>query len=80
LFLTDLKGYDIVLGKLAAAALPSLFNLLPFSRFSPSPHARGVTGTQLWQVPLVLLTTQFLSLSSALPCPFGFTTDARPRA
>jgi ABC-type transport system involved in multi-copper enzyme maturation permease subunit len=67
LFLTDLKGYDVVLGKLAAAALPALFNLLAILPILAIPLTLGgVTGTQLGQVALVLLTTQFLSLSLGL--------------
>jgi hypothetical protein len=67
LFLTDLKGYDIVLGKLAAAALPAFFNLLAVFPILAIPLTLGgVTGTQLWQVPLSLLTTQLLSLAVGL--------------
>lgn len=73
LFLTDLKGYDIVLGKLAAAALPSLFNLLAIFPILAIPLTLGgVTGTQLWQVPLVLMTIQFLSLSLGLAVSVWF--------
>ncbi len=64
LFLTDLKGYDIVLGKLAAAALPAFFNLLAVFPILAIPLTLGgVTGRQLWQAPLSLLTTQVLSLA-----------------
>ncbi len=73
LFLTDLKGYDIVLGKLAAAALPALFNLLAIFPILAIPLTLGgVTGTQLWRVPLVLMTTQFLSLSLGLAVSVWF--------
>ena len=68
-----MRGYDIVLGKLAAAALPALFNLLAIFPILAIPLTLGgVTGTQLWQVPLVLMTTQFLSLSLGLAVSVWF--------
>jgi ABC-type transport system involved in cytochrome c biogenesis permease component len=67
LFLTDLKGYDIVLGKLAASSINGVYSLL-----SAVPILGlclllgGVSGRQFGLTVLVLLNTLFCSL--ALGC------------
>src|SRR5262245_21514310 len=67
LFLTDLKAFDIVLGKLAATSLSSIYAVLAIVPVVALPvQLGGITGTQLWQAALVLLNTTFFSLSAGL--------------
>jgi ABC-type transport system involved in multi-copper enzyme maturation permease subunit len=64
LFLTDLKGYDVVLGKLMATSLNSIYVLLGiFPALAVPLTLGGVTGGEVWRVSLVLLHTLILSLS-----------------
>jgi hypothetical protein len=64
LFLTDLKGYDVVLGKLLATSLASFYGLLAvFPAFAISFILGGVTAGEVWRMALVLMNTLFLSLS-----------------
>jgi len=67
LFLTDLKGYDIVLGKLAAHSLNAFFGLLAVFPVLALPLLMGgVTGLEFSRLLLVLGTTLFFSLSLGL--------------
>lgn len=67
LFLTDLRGFDVVLGKLVAASVGSFYGLLAvFPIMGVSVLAGGVTVGEFWRTPLVLLNTLFLSLASGL--------------
>jgi ABC-type Na+ efflux pump permease subunit len=67
LFLTDLKGYDVVLGKLAATSINSVYALLAIVPVMSLPvQLGGVTATELWQAALVLLNTLFFSLSTGV--------------
>jgi ABC-type transport system involved in multi-copper enzyme maturation permease subunit len=67
LFLTDLKGHDVVFGKLAATSVTSLYALLAILPVISLPvQLGGVTATELWQSALVLLNTIFLSLASGV--------------
>ena len=67
LFLTDLKGYDVVLGKLLATSLASFYGLLAvFPAFAISFILGGVTAGEVWRMALVLLNTLFFSLSLGL--------------
>jgi len=64
LFLTDLRGYDVVLGKAAAASAKSfqgLFAFLPI--LSIALVLGGVTGGEFWRTALVLVNTLFWSTS-----------------
>lgn len=64
LFLTDLKGYDVVLGKFAAKSITALFCLLAIVPMLAIPILLGgVTGPTFWRVILALFNTAFLSLS-----------------
>ena len=64
LFLTDLKGYDVVLGKLAANSLHSYYGLLSILPVLALPMLMGgVTGGEFGRLILVLLATLFFSLS-----------------
>lgn len=63
LFLTDLRGHDVVLGKFAALALNAMFALVAVLPVLALPLLLGgVTGSQFWRVALALLNTLFLSL------------------
>jgi ABC-type transport system involved in cytochrome c biogenesis permease component len=67
LFLTDLRGYDIVLGKLAITSLNALFGLLAVIPLLYVPVLMGgVSGGELWRVTIVLLNTLFFSLSAGM--------------
>lgn len=64
LFLTDLRGYDVVLGKVATHALQSVYAFLAaFPVVGTCFLFGGVTGTEFFQILVVLLVTLFLSLS-----------------
>ena len=64
LFLTDLRGYDVVLGKLAATSLRAAFGLLAaFPILGLSFLVGGVTGGEFWRLMLTLFNTMFLSLA-----------------
>ncbi len=67
LFLTDLRAYDVVLGKLAATSLNSLYALLAvFPPLALPILLGGVTGGEFWRLVLVLINTLFLSLTVGL--------------
>jgi ABC-type transport system involved in cytochrome c biogenesis permease component len=67
LFLTDLKGYDIVLGKLAAAALNAATGLSAALPILALPLVMGgVTGIELFRIMLVLVVTLLFSLALGL--------------
>ena len=64
LFLTDLRGYDVVLGKVATHALQSVYAFLAaFPVVGTCFLFGGVTGSEFFQIMVVLLVTLFLSLS-----------------
>src|SRR5258708_3664704 len=49
LFLTDLKSFDIVLGKLAVTSLNSVYGVLAIVPVVALPvQLGGITGTELW--------------------------------
>ena len=67
LFLTDLSGYDIVLGKLVATALHQVMLLVGVLPVLALPILMGgITGSELGRVVLSLLLTQALSLATGL--------------
>ena len=67
LFLTDLKPYDVVLGKLSATSLTALYGLLSLLPVLAIPVLMGgVTLGDLARLTLVLLNTLFFALSVAL--------------
>src|SRR6266705_5544564 len=67
LFLTDLRGYDVVAGKLLATSLRSLFPLLAFFPvLAVTLLMGGVTGAQFWKTSLALVNTLFFSLAAGL--------------
>ncbi len=77
LFLTDLRGYDIVLGKLAVSSLRVFYGLLSALPVLALPLMMGgVSGAQFWRVVLVLVTTMFFSLGLGMAVS-AFNRDGR---
>ncbi len=77
LFLTDLKGYDVVFGKFAATSLSTFYGLLAvFPPLGIPLVLGGVTVGEFWRLTLVLLVTLFFSLTTGLLVS-SFTRDAR---
>ena len=67
LFLTDLKGYDVVLGKLAVTSLHGVYGLLTILPvMALSMMLGGVTAGEVARQALVLLVTLLFSLSVGL--------------
>ena len=67
LFLTDLRGHDVVLGKLMATSLRAAFGLLAvFPILGLSILLGGVSGGEFWRVILVLANTLFFSLATGM--------------
>ncbi len=64
LFLTDLRGLDVVLGKLFSHSLVATYALLAaFPIIGISFLLGGVTGGEFWRLILVLFNTLFFSLA-----------------
>ena len=69
LFLTDLKGYDIVLGKLVATSLNAFYGLLALFPVMAIPLLLGgVTLGEFWRVVLVSLNLLGFSLAVGMFC------------
>jgi ABC-type transport system involved in multi-copper enzyme maturation permease subunit len=69
LFLTDLKGYDVVLGKLAASSLGSIYGLLAIFPVMGVPLLLGgVAPAEFWRVVLVCANNLFFSLALGMFC------------
>jgi len=67
LFLTDLKGYDVVFGKLVATSLNSVYGLLAIIPvIALTVQLGGVSAGELWRASLVLLNTLFFSLAAGI--------------
>lgn len=67
LFLTDLRPYDVVLGKLMVTSLNSFYGLLAiFPPLAIPLVIGGVTVGEFWRMVLVLLNTLFFSVSVGL--------------
>ena len=74
LFLTDLKGYDVVLGKLASSGLTMLYVMLGLVPALALPLlAGGVTLGQVFRAALSLLNMLFVSLT------LGIWVSTRPQ-
>lgn len=77
LFLTDLRGYDVILGKLAAASTTAVFtvlSLIPMS--SVAVLLGGVTLADVGRMALVWISTLFASASIGI-CVSSYCTDDR---
>jgi ABC-type transport system involved in multi-copper enzyme maturation permease subunit len=67
LFLTDLKSYDVVLGKLAATSLNAFFRLFSVFPILAIPLLMGaLMFSEFWRMTLVLTNTLFLSLAAGM--------------
>ena len=76
LFLTNLKGYDVVLGKFIARSLNAFYGVLALLPILALPVLLGgVTGSELWRVSLALVNALFFSLALGL-CVSAFRRDA----
>jgi ABC-type transport system involved in multi-copper enzyme maturation permease subunit len=67
LFLTELKGYDVVLGKFIARSLNAFYGLFALLPIIAVPLMMGgVTGAEFWRMALALLNALFFSLSTGI--------------
>ena len=67
LFLADLKSYDVVLGKMAATSLNTLYRLFSVFPILAVPLLLGsLTLGEFWRMSLVLTNTLFFSLSAGM--------------
>src|SRR5262245_41063293 len=67
LFLTDLRGYDVVLGKLLATSLRGVCAFLAvFPILAIALMMGGVAGAQFWKTVLSLVNALFVSLAVGL--------------
>jgi len=67
LFLTDLKGYDVVLGKFMAVSLNAFYGLLAvFPVLAISMMSGGVTGAEFWRTCLALINLLFFSVTGGM--------------
>lgn len=67
LFLTDLRGYDVVLGKLAATSLDAFYGLIAIFPVLAIPLLLGgVSIGEFWRMALVLANALFFSLASGI--------------
>lgn len=65
LFLTDLRGYDVVLGKLAAQLVHLGYALLAIIPAAALPLLLGgVTGGELWRISLALMNLLIFALAA----------------
>ena len=65
LFLTDLKGFDVVLGKFFASSLTSFYALIAIIPALAIPVLLGgVTGADFWRLVLSLMNALFFSLTA----------------
>lgn len=77
LFLTDLKGHDVILGKLVAAAVPAVLSLLAvLPILAVAVLFGGVAGTALWQMGVALLSALGFTLVLGIAVSVWFH-DAR---
>ncbi len=67
LFLTDLRGYDVVLGKLAATSLHAVYGVVAaFPVLAISLLLGGLLGVEFWTGILAILNMLFVSLAAGL--------------
>jgi hypothetical protein len=77
LFLTDLKGYDVVLGKLTATSLNAAFGVLAMVPLLAVPLLLGgVTLDEVARMALVIVNTLYFSLTAGI-CVSAVSRSAR---
>lgn len=78
LFLTDLKGYDVVIGKLASNGLTVFYGFLAiFPVLGVAFLLGGVTGGEFFRVTLAMLNLLFMALAAGMVTS-TLLTKARP--
>jgi ABC-type transport system involved in multi-copper enzyme maturation permease subunit len=78
LFLTDLKGYDIVVGKFVGASLSSIYGLLAILPVLALPlPLGGVTLSEYWRMLLALANILFFSLCVGMLVSARCRTEAK---
>jgi hypothetical protein len=81
LFLTDLKGYDVVFGKLAACSVNAFYGMLAVVPvLAISLLLGGVTRGEFWRVVLVALNLLFFFLSIGIFASAVCRQDSRAMA
>lgn len=79
LFLTDLKGYDVVLGKLMGRSVNAFYGLLAVLPILGLPLLLGgVTGGEFWRMTIALMNALLVSLAAGV-CVSALSQEA-PRA
>src|SRR5688572_32427191 len=67
LFLTDLRGYDVVLGKLAATSLHAVYGVVAtFPILAISLMLGGLLASAFWTGMLAILNMLFVSLAAGM--------------
>lgn len=67
LFLTDLKGYDVVLGKLSSASIHSLYGMIAaFPIFGVALIGGGITGAEFLRASLAIVNVVFFAHAAGL--------------
>ncbi|MDB6037417.1 MAG: hypothetical protein JWM99_1258 [Verrucomicrobiales bacterium] len=80
LFLTDLRGFDVVLGKLVATSLNSFYGLIAIFPLLAVPLLLGgVNVGEFWRMVLVLCITLLFSVSCGMFCSAISKSDRRAR-
>lgn len=80
LFLTDLKGYDVVLGKLAASSCSAFYGMMAIFPILGLPLLMGgVAVGEFGRVVLVALNNMFLSLAMGIFCSSVSRDEGRAR-
>lgn len=80
LFLTDLRGFDVVLGKLVATSLNSFYGLIAIFPLLAVPLLLGgVNGAEFWRMALVLCVTLFFSVSCGMLCSSLSRSDRKAK-
>jgi ABC-type transport system involved in cytochrome c biogenesis permease component len=69
LFLTDLRGYDVIFGKLVASSINVLYRLVAvLPLLAVCLLLGGITAGEYWRVVLVLVNATFCSLAVGMWC------------
>ena len=77
LFLSNLKGYDVVLGKFAARSLNAFYGLLALLPvLAISLLLGGLTGNEFWRATLALVNGLFFSMTAGIWIS-ALTVDSR---
>lgn len=78
LFLTDLKGYDVVIGKLVSVSINSVYGIFAIApALALAFMVGGTSGTQFLLMLTFLLNTLFFSLAVGI-CVSTFSQQERP--